>query len=138
MHHNDQIIITIAIVAGLIILIPFIFYLLSLQKTLKLVGPQHQSMSPGLVWLNLIPIFSLGWHFYTVSKITQSLNSWHHSRDQQDPDNGANTLGITMCALMVATIIPLIGGLISIAALVIWIIYWVKIAGYNKQLTLAN
>lgn len=135
---NEGTLITVIIVGLIICYIPYIFYLLTLQKTLKLVGEEHQAMSPGLVWLNLIPIFVLGWHFYTVSKVSTSLGRWHSANEELDPDNGANTMGITACALMIASIIPFIGGFLGLAALIVWIIYWVKIAGYNKKLKVAQ
>ncbi|HEX20135.1 MAG TPA: hypothetical protein ENG78_04880 [Acidiferrobacteraceae bacterium] len=43
-----------------------VFYLLALSKALKRVDASRRGMSPGMVWLNLIPLFNLGWHIYTV------------------------------------------------------------------------
>lgn len=45
------------LIAGLM-LIPTIFYFISLQKALEAVSPGHRMMPPGQVWLCLIPIFN--------------------------------------------------------------------------------
>jgi hypothetical protein len=43
--------------------LPMIFYLRTLGQVLRAVAARNRTMAPGLVWLNLIPVFSLGWHF---------------------------------------------------------------------------
>ncbi|SRR5215203_1959020 len=54
-------------------LIPAIFFLLTQQNTLKAIQPHNRAMSPGQVWLQLIPIFGMIWQFFVVSKISDSL-----------------------------------------------------------------
>ncbi len=71
-----------------------ISYLLKLSWTLAGVSEQHRRLSPGLVWLNLIPVFSLGWHFYTVIKIRDSLVAEFEARGIADRNNGGFALGI--------------------------------------------
>lgn len=122
----------------IIMLIPTIFYLLTLQKTLAAVQEKNQAMSPGMVWLNLIPIFALGWHFYIVAKIRDSLKAEYSDRGLTGEDDFGYKLGLTMCILGCCGLIPVIGGLISLGCLVVWIIYWVKIAGYKKELVEAT
>ena len=47
-------------------IVPVIFFLLQLQKLLNACTPGSRQMEPGMVWLNLIPLFGLGWMIYTV------------------------------------------------------------------------
>ena len=71
---------------GLVYLVVDIFYLMTLQKCLNRVSEENRGMSPGLVWLNLIPLFGLGWHFYTVIKI----NSREWILFREDKTNTSN------------------------------------------------
>ena len=63
------------IVVLVICLIPMVFFLIHLQKLLNKCSVNNRAMEPGMVWLNLIPLFNLGWVFYTVFKVTESLKT---------------------------------------------------------------
>jgi hypothetical protein len=124
----------ILIVIG-IVLIPAIFFLLTLQKALERCSVESRTTTPGSVWLLLIPLFNLVWQFIIVSKISESLHNEFTKRNiPEDPQPG-KSIGIAYCVLGICSIIPLIGILTSIAALVCWIVYWVKIAGYSNKLS---
>ncbi|MBP3956638.1 hypothetical protein J8F10_15295 [Gemmata sp. G18] len=116
-------------------LLPQIFYLLTLQKALSRCRRRNRTMEPGMVWLNLIPLFGLVWMFITVSRITESLDNefYDRGRHRRGEDYG-KSLGVAYCSLFVAGVIPYCGAIFSIAGLVCWIMYWVKIAGYSGQL----
>ena len=62
-----------ALVGGIIALVVLILFLLNLMRLLEAVQPQNRAMSPGLVWLNVIPLFTVGWMIYTVLKISDSV-----------------------------------------------------------------
>ncbi len=126
----------IAIIVGVMIgLIPIIFYLLTLQKTLNEVSPENRQMPPGQVWLILIPIFGMVWAFIVVNRIADSLKAEFAKRNVPiDEDRPGYSIGLTYCILYCCSIIPILGGLAAIGGLVCWIIYWVKIAGYKTKL----
>lgn len=122
-----------------IISIIFICYCLTLRKALVLAGEKNRTMSPKLVWLNLIPIFSFGWHFYTVVKISKSIGNWHEEQEKEDSNKGARTLGLITSILfcggpIILIFIGKIGEIILILGTIAWIMYWVKIAGYNRKM----
>lgn len=117
-----------------ILLIPAIFFFLSLQKCLDRISEQNREMSPGLVWLNFIPLFNLGWIIYTVVKISNSVKNEGRSRNTTELGDGAYGVGLAMGICNIASIIPYLGFLTAIAAFVLWIIYWVQIAGINRKL----
>lgn len=116
-----------------IIYVPLTFYCLTLTKCLKLVQPENQAISPGLVWLSLIPIFQIGWNFYLVIKMKESLENEYRYRNLKNTDNFSFALGMTMSGLFAASVIPFV----IIVGLILWIIYWVKMNGYKNEL-LAN
>jgi hypothetical protein len=55
-------------------------YLLTVQQTLKRCAPQNRTMAPGLVWLQIIPVFGLYWHFRNVYAVGQSLENEARAR----------------------------------------------------------
>jgi hypothetical protein len=118
-----------------ILLLPLILYLLTLQKTLNLVRPENRHMEPGLVWLALIPIFSIIWNFFIVSKVAESLRLEFKQRNiQTQEEKPGYTIGLAYCILVCCSIIPMLGILAILAGFVCWIIHWVKISGYKAEL----
>jgi hypothetical protein len=127
-------IILIFIVIG-VMLIPQIFYLISLQKTLNEVSNENRKMQPNLVWLVLIPIFGLIWQFIVVNGIASSLQDEFKKRNiKVSEEKPGHTIGLTYCILFCCSIIPLIGVIAGMAGFVCWIIYWVKINNYRIEL----
>ena len=116
---------TVALVVMAIMLVPFIFYLLTLQKALNRCSPECQAMKPGMVWLMFIPLFNLVWQFFVVINIAKSLGAEFQKRGIAEDPNPGQTLGLVMC----------VGNLIcGPVGLICWIIYWVKIAGYSARI----
>ena len=122
-----------AIGGWVITLVVFILYLITLFNVLNAVAPANRKMEPGLVFLLLIPLFNLVWNFIVVIKLRDSLEAEYRARDLQG-DGFAYGIGLAMSILYVCLIIPLLNILAAIAALVCWIIFWVKMAGYRKTL----
>jgi hypothetical protein len=135
MNNSEYIflVIFIALVVYLGIMIPF---LLTQQNTLKAVSPENRRLAPGMVWLSLIPFLNYIWQFVVVVKVSESIDEELHQRGIQvgeaKPGFG---IGIAYCVLVTLSIFPtFFKSLFSIAGLVCWIIYWVKIYGYKKRL----
>jgi hypothetical protein len=57
----------------LALLIPAILFLLSQQNTLKTIKKENRLLHPGLVWLQLIPLFGQAWQFFVVTRIADSI-----------------------------------------------------------------
>jgi hypothetical protein len=122
------------LIACAILLIPLIFYLLTLQRALNRCSPENRAMSPGMVWLMFIPLFNIVWHFFVVINIAKSLGAEFQKRGMVEEPNPGKTIGLVMCILACCGIIPLLGILCSLGAFVCWIIYWIKIAGFSGKL----
>jgi len=115
----------IGLVVIAILLVPFIFYCLTLQKALNRCSPENQAMKPGMVWLLFIPLFNIVWQFLVVLNMAKSLAAEFRKRGMAEDPNPGQTLGLVMC----------VGNLIcGPVGLVCWILYWVKIAGYSSKL----
>lgn len=111
-----------------------VFFILTLQKALKRCSLENQAMSPGLVWLLLVPFFSLIWIFFVVLKISESLHIEFQQRGISAEPYPGKSIGLAFSILAACSIIPVVGMFTGIASLVCWIIYWIKIAGYSNQL----
>ena len=61
------------LLAILAFLIPVFLFLRAQQNALAVVRPENRQLHPGLVWLQLIPIFNFVWMFIVVRRIADSL-----------------------------------------------------------------
>lgn len=124
----------VAIVGFLLWLIPSIFFLLTLQKALTRVATERRTMNPPMVWLSLIPLFNVIWNFFVVNALAKSLDAELTARNIPHEAEPGKTMGLIWAGLTAACVIPGLGFLLGIPVLVIWIIYWVKIAGFSAKL----
>ncbi len=116
--------------------IPGIFYLITLQLTFDSISNENRMMPSANVWLLLIPIFGLVWHFKVVSKLTESIKAEAITKGIyiEEPKPAYN-IGLAMCILNCIFFAPYLNLFSSIAGLICWIIYWGKIASYKRILT---
>lgn len=111
----------------MIIIAPLLFYLLSLQKTLRLAGPANRSMKPGLVWLNLVPLLNLFWYPFTVLKVSEAIITIL-GRPRGD---GGRLVGLASSLLIITCLTPLRSELLLLFTLAIWVVHWLLIGRYN-------
>jgi type IV pilus assembly protein PilA len=128
----------IRIVAGLIALVclvVYIFYILSLYRALSRCSVASRTIQPGTVWLLLVPFVNLVWQFFVVIGLAKSLGNEFRARGipSAEPEPG-KSIGIAMCVCAACGIVPLVNLLALPANLVLWIIYWAKIAGFSRSL----
>jgi hypothetical protein len=127
-------IICFAVVIFAIVLVIHILFLLTLSKCFSLIAPRNRLMEPGMVWLNLIPFVGIVWIFFTTQRLAESLRNEYDARRLRGDDDYGKSLGLIFPILNLCAAIPYVGALIGIGAFVCWILYWVKIAGYNREL----
>jgi hypothetical protein len=119
-------------------LLPMIFYILTLSRALTKCSRESITIEPGMLWLLLIPFVNLVWHFFVVIGMAKSLGNEFKARNltNLDPLPG-QSIGIAMCVCAACGIIPVIGFIAGLGSIVLWIIYWIKIADFSRQLTQA-
>jgi hypothetical protein len=127
-------ILIVALIVFAVMLLPAIFYLLALQKALNRCSPENRAMAPGMVWLMLIPLFNIVWHFFVVINVAKSLGAEFQKRGITEEPEPGKKIGMIMCILACCGIIPILGVLCSIGALVCWILYWIKVTGFSAKL----
>jgi hypothetical protein len=136
-------VVIIAMVIGFIaialILLVYILFLVNLKKMLDQVNPDNRMVPPANVFLMLIPIFSLVYGFILFPKISASLKNEYDLRGMILPGDGLKGLGNALAGLSLLGAIlnyvrTPVNGIVSLAVLVIFIIYWVKSAQIKNQL----
>jgi len=141
--------------------IPAILFFLAQQRILQVISPENREMSPGSVWLQLIPVFGLAWQFIVVARIAHSVSKEMASKmgdsilDNSQvqikgtDESPTNTIGIAYCILTTMgiiidyttryyTFLALFGSLCVITGMVCWIIYWVRLVNTKNKLVLLS
>ncbi len=124
-----MLIIAIAVVIGLLVgaaISAALCYFIS--SWLKEVPEEDRAMTPGKVWLLLIPLFNFYWMFrvYMLDIPKSFKNYFDRQGDQLVGDCGKN-MGLWLCICTLGGFIPLLGSLVSIAGLVLYVLWLVKI-----------
>lgn len=92
-------------------------------------------MISGQVWLALIPLFGMIWQFFIIDKLALSLKAEFKKRNiVVNEDKPGYSIGLAYCILMICSLLPIIGFFTAVPAVVCWIIYWVKISNYKREL----
>lgn len=118
-----------------VMLIPRIFYILTLRKALKKCAPASLTLDRGLIWIHLVPVAHLVFDFFIVLGMAKSLRNEFARRGLYvtDPMPG-QAIGLSLCICACCSIIPLLGVLAALGTLVLWVVYWVKMADYSRLL----
>ncbi len=111
-------------------LIPTIFYLKTLQDTLKEISEENRRMPPANVWLLLIPLFNVVWIFFVVKAISESLYLEYAKYGIGNSEKPTHSIGMAMAILQICFIIPFAG----LAAFICWILYWIKVNDCRKEI----
>jgi uncharacterized membrane protein HdeD (DUF308 family) len=120
-----------------------IFYLITMSRALERCSPESRKMSPGSVWLMLVPILGIIWQYMVVDAVSSSIGREFRKRGMVlASDRPHYGVGLTSClaiTLYVLTFwIPFIGSCIalptSLTGLVCLIIFWVKMSGMSREL----
>jgi hypothetical protein len=95
---------------GVFILVPAIFYILTLQKALEQCTPVSRTMEPALVWLLLVPFVHLVFSFFVVLALSRSLANEFANRRVTIPDPApGQAVGLAMRICGCCCVIPLLG-----------------------------
>ena len=117
--------------AGLLILIGIILFL---QSCYNRIPAEHRKMEPAMVWLLLIPIFSLVWIFFVYVRLAKSFQGAYAAIGKSEGDCGEK-LALIFCISCVASIIPIVGCIAGPASLVLLIIVLLKFNGLKNGLS---
>jgi hypothetical protein len=108
----------------------------------KQVPAASQQMSPGLVWLLMIPLFNYIWNFMVFTKVPKSIKAALDARGVPESGDCGAQIGLFYAIAAVASlplsfipIINILGGLLALASLVLVIIALIQMNAAAKKLT---
>lgn len=154
---------TLVILLILAVLAVNIWYYISLQTAMDAISQRNRSMSGGLVWLNIIPVFGFIWAFVFNSALKRAYESEFKELGVREPIPLVSGIlyplfnllfvifNYTLPYLMYGTYdfqylyysrdglsIIVLAIIFLIANLVFWIIFWVNVAGLKNKLQSLN
>ncbi|MBI5393896.1 MAG: hypothetical protein HZA91_01225 [Verrucomicrobia bacterium] len=100
----------------------------------KRIPAQFRKQEPGMVWLLLIPLFNIVWVFFVFPRLSDSLKAYFDSVGKTGVGDCGRQIGFIYAICAVCGMIPFVNCLAGPAALVLLIIYLVKITGLKGQL----
>ena len=112
-----------------------IMYLVTLRNAMNAVSPELRRTHPDNAFLLLIPLFNLVYYFIFIGHLADSLGDEMRRSNMTLPHPRPTfQIGLAAGVLNIATIIPVLGSLASIAFLVCWIIHWVQVADARTKI----
>jgi hypothetical protein len=133
---GTQELVIIAIISAFVV-IPIIINVVIcflLQDCFKRIPPQFRKQQPEMVWLLLIPCFSIVWSFFVFPRLSQSFKAYFDSINQADVGDCQENVGLAYSICCAISVIPYLGCLTGIAALVLLIIYLIKTNELKNQI----
>lgn len=124
----------IALIVLAVAILIAVLYLKNLQDTLLECAPKNRLVPAVNVWLMFIPLFNLIYPFILYPKISGTLKLEFADRNAVQQGDYGKGIGTAMAVLGLCGMIPVIGGFIGIASLVLFIIFWSKMAGFKNLL----
>lgn len=125
----------VGLLVGLAIMVVVIILLI---KPLQKIPQHHRKIEPGMVWLLLIPLFNLVWNFFVYPRISQSFQSYFAEKGRTDVGDCGHAIGLALAICAALTWIPYAGCVVTVAVLVLLILYLVKIHGLANMIDEGN
>ncbi|MCX8109252.1 MAG: hypothetical protein N3G20_10655, partial [Verrucomicrobiae bacterium] len=98
-----------------------------LTSCFRVIPPEHRKMEPTLVWLLLIPCFPIVWNFFVFLRLSDSYLSYFSAQGRTDVGDCGRGLGLGYAICFACSVVPYIGVLAALAAIVLLILYLVKV-----------
>lgn len=109
-------------------------------KPYKALPETYRQMPVNQVWLMLIPFFNLIWAFFIASKLPASFKQYFDERGVPEAEVGdcgkAVALWWAICSVVI--IVPCLGVIAGLAALVLLILFIVKLFDMRKRIIAAG
>ena len=120
------------LIAVMLIVSVVVAYLL--MTCFQRIPQEHRLMEPGMVWLLMIPCFNLIWNFVVFPKLSRSYKSYFNAAGDESEGNCGETLGLAYSISVVCTLVPVINGIAGLVALVLLIMYLVKVMELKNKI----
>lgn len=139
----------------------FVAYVWKLHSLLLRCAPENRALRPGLLWLQIVPVFGAIWQFFVVRALSTTLETEYLSRGWQIASRPARSLGLGKAivdtlalihvvaflgvAVSLDNIAPTVGqvaftylffagGLLQVTSIVLWGAYWETVSRFSTSL----
>jgi len=113
------------------------FYCNTLKKTLDLVSEENRLMKPKMVWLAMIPLFSIYWNFVVASRMSDSLTNEFYDRKIPEEEDPGKKTGYIFSMLVALASLPLFQGftlVVGLFSIIFFIKYWKTVDNFRVLL----
>jgi hypothetical protein len=153
--HSDEFLFVLLLMCGfwtVALLIGYNF-LSSLGAAVRRVTPENRRISPGWVWLNLVPVLNFVWLPVTIDRIADSLHNEFYTRGLDARGEGFGRpmgfawLGLVPFAVLshdltewfrdsspIAALAWWLSAGTGFASFFCWVGYWIQVSNYNRRL----
>jgi len=100
----------------------------------KRVPVEHRKIEPLHIWLLLIPFFNIVWNFFVFQRVPASYQSYFNAQGRTDVGDCGKQIGLWYAICAVVSIVPCVNYIAGPAALVLLIIFLVKMFGYRNMI----
>lgn len=114
---------------GIALLITFginILICILLYTSFNKVPEEHRTLAPGMIFLLLIPLFNLIWNFFVFMRIPESYKNAFDAQGRSDVGDCGRAIGMWFAICAAGTFVPCVNYISGPAALVLLIIFLVK------------
>jgi hypothetical protein len=112
-----------------------------LSSCFKRIPEEHRKLKPGLVWLLMVPCFSIVWNFFVYPALADSYIAAFESEGANPHGDCGRRLALVYCILAAVAValsmipcISIISCFLSLASLIVWILILVKAGSLKSQL----
>jgi hypothetical protein len=117
------------IVIGAVLLITLLIHVFVcwlLYDAFGRIPARFREMDPGLVWLLLVPCFSLVWSFFVYPKIARSFKAYFNSIGDPTVGDCGEQLGLFAAIAGACTLVPCVNYIATPAMIVLVIVFLIK------------
>ncbi len=112
-----------------------VFYCISLYKAMKCVPEEKRAFPAWFVWMFFVPLAGIVFEWIMEPfGIPNSFKNALPDNEKAHKDAGViQGIGLALVICLTALVIPFVSVLAALGALVLWIIYWVKIVKFRRE-----
>lgn len=98
---------------------------------------KFRAMSPGKVWLLMIPCFNLVWNFWVFPGLSKSYKAYFDSVGDTSVGDCSANIALWYCICLACCIIPILNYLAGLGSIVLLIIYLVRASDLKNKIKTA-
>jgi Domain of unknown function (DUF4328) len=136
-HGNDEAAIAAFLIGlGITLAISLAIYLLVawlIYRVNEALPAEHRKTESWQAFLLLIPLFNLVWNFIFLARVSAGLQSYFQSRNDTAAGDCGAAIGLWFSICAIGSWIPIASCVAAPAAIVLLIIYLVKISGLRTR-----